>query len=422
MSVLREKEQGILADRRLLFGIEGSSWVMLVLNTGIQAVFSCIITAVGILAPFLVMDLGLSQTMIGLAGGAVSFGNTFTALLSGRIADKKGVKKVMIFGSVMTVAFIIAASATSIFPLFIALLVFTGLWSSVPVPAGSKSVTQWFPPSRLGFALGFRATGVPLGGFIGALFLPYIAINWGWRMGLFFAGVLLLIMALIFQLFYREYPEEKSVDKAGKEKAAGEWDFVRNGQIWICLISAFVFIGTQFTMVTYLTLYICSQLGLDVEIGSRFIAVAQMGGVIARIVLGIVSDTLFKGARKPFIFLEGLIMLISIVFLLSFTPQTPLWLVTIVSFFFGASAMGWNAILIALIMKLAPKEQGGTVVGFYLTVMQVGVVFCPILFGFLADLSGSYQLSWKTLFCFILAATLLILTVKEPKYVADGKL
>ncbi|MDR7868655.1 MAG: MFS transporter [Sporomusaceae bacterium] len=390
-------------------------WVILALNTGVQAAHACITTAVGTLAPFLIADLGLTKAMIGMAGGAVNIGMSFTAVLAGRLADKKGEKVVLVAGSLLTGIAIIITSQAASYSTLLTLLILTGAGASTPTPAGSKTIQRWFPEAKLGFALGIRQTGIPLGGFFGALILPLVAATWGWQAAMVTAGVLTIAGGVVYYFLYRESPAAQIESQNFRQKnTAGEWLFLRDINLWLVIFMSIIFIGAQFDMLTYLVLYLHDQVGLSVTVASACLAITQLGGIVARITLGFMSDTVFKGARKPALIILGVIMTATVLSLTLFNPGMPFWVVAVVSWFFGVSAMGWNGIFVALAMKLAGKEHGGAVVGFCLMIMQIGVLVFPPLFGLLIDITGSYQSSWITLAGAVLLGTLLIARVHEP--------
>lgn len=391
-------------------------WVVLALNTAVQAVHACITTAVGTLAPFLVADLGLTKTMIGLAGGAVNIGMSFTALFAGKLTDKKGERVVLVAGSLLTGLAIIVTSRAESYSTLLTLLIATGAAASTPTPAGSKTIQRWFPESKLGIALGIRQTGIPLGGFFGALILPLVAANWGWRAAMVTAGALTITGGVAYYFLYREAPAVQPGRRSLAQKGStGEWPFLRDINLWLVIFMSIIFLGAQFDMLTYLVLYLHDQVGMEVAAASTCLAITQLGGIVARVALGFMSDTVFKGARKPALIMQGVIMSATILSLTFFATGTKFWVAAVVSWFFGVTAMGWNGVFVALAMKLAGKEHGGAVVGFCLMVMQIGVLVFPPLFGFLIDLTGSYQWSWISLAGAVLVGTLLIARVQEPE-------
>lgn len=389
-------------------------WLVLALLTGVQSLHSSVTMSVGFLAPFIITDLGLNKAMIGFAGGAASLGVSITVILAGRLADTRGEKAIMVTSSILTGLAIMLASQANNFPLLVLLLLLTGSFSSAPTPAGSIALSKWFPPVRLGFALGIRQTGIPLGGVLGATLLPPLAILWGWRAAMIAAGMALVMGGLICLATYQDHPRTVNKGTDGKAKAKIDWSFLRSLDIWLCILVASVFIGAQYVLLTYLSLYIHEQAGFEVTNALRFVAISQVGGIVARISLGFLSDTVWKGARKPALTLAGILMIISTLSLLLLGRGSPGWLVAVVSLLFGMSAMGWNAIFVALVMKMGGKEQGGTVLGFYLSVMQSGILIFPPLFGYVIDLTGTYRYSWLAMSLLIVLATILVQKIREP--------
>lgn len=391
-------------------------WVILALNIGIQALSSCVTTATSTLAPFIVADLGLTKAMMGFAGGSVNMGMSFTAILAGRIADKKGERTVLLIGSTFASLAIILASRVNSFVPLVAALLFTGAFCSAPTPSGSKAITKWFPPAQIGFALGLRQTGIPIGGFLGALLLPYIALNWGWRAAMTTAGIILFCGGLVCYSLYKEHPQTLENKKNGKPKKTGEeWAFLRIHSFWYAQVTSIVFLGAQYVLLTYLVLFLNDTAGISIKLASFCLAISQLGGIFARIVLGKVSDSFLKGARTPAFIFEGFLLIGTLLILSTFNSTTPFWMAVIAAWFFGMSAMGWNGIHIALVMKLAKKEQGGAAVGVTISAMQLGVLLIPPMFGYLIDISGSYRLSFLILSFVTLLATLLLFKVREPK-------
>lgn len=393
-------------------------WLILSLNTVIQILHSCIITAAGTLAPFLSIELGLTKSMLGMTGGAVNIGASLTSFIAGRLADKKGEKYVLVLGSILAGLAIILASQAVSFLTLLFLLLLTGMCASAPMPVGSKAISKWFPPSRLGFALSLRQTGVPLGGVLAALLLPFVAEKAGWRLAFTTAGLLLIAGGIVCQLAYKDSP---AAVFTGQQRQSGSkpshWEFIHNSNIWRCIFTAAVLVGTQYTMLSYLVLYIHEQIGFSIPTAARFLALAQFGGIISRILTGLVSDTLFKSERKPMLVIDGIIAVMATIPFVFFHSSSSFWVVMAASFFFGISIMGWNAIMIALVMKLAGKEQEGVAIGFYFSAVASGIIVFPPLFGLLFDLTGTYKSSWVFIICSLILAVISVISVKEPKLV-----
>jgi MFS family permease len=69
----------------------------------------------------------------------------------------------------------------------------------------------------------------------------------------------------------------------------------------------------------------------------------------------------------------------------------------------------WNALL----SELAPANAVGTAIGFGLTFTNVAIVIWPPVFGWIADRSGSYRVSWLVLAAALAASGALLAGVGE---------
>jgi|SRR5680860_112703 len=392
-------------------------WVILSVTTFTQSTIALISQGIGTLAPFLVVGLGLSKTQVGFAGGAVNVGMILTALLAGRAVDTWGEKKVLVVGGLATGGAILLTSFSNSFPILIAMLMFTGLWAATSTPAGSKAIMTWFPFSQRALALGIRQTGVPLGGMVAALIIPPIAIQYGWQIAMATMSVGAILGAAVCQVAYRDHPVEVG---SAKIKKGGQWThLLRNKNIWLIGLTGMTFVSAQYIIITYLVLYLHDKAGHSVAVASLFLALVHFGGMVGRIFWGYVSDTFFLGKRKPVLGLIGIIAAGMALVMLLLTQTTPLWLVGLITWVFGFTAVGWNGIYITMLSEIAGRDQAGTAVGMGVTLLQVGVLAFPPAFGLLVDLSGSYEMSWIGLSLLMGLGVLILLLVKEKEAVGD---
>ena len=80
----------------------------------------------------------------------------------------------------------------------------------------------------------------------------------------------------------------------------------------------------------------------------------------------------------------------------------------------GATLIAWQGIWNALLSELAPDHAVGTAIGFGLTFTNVAIVLWPPLFGWIADRSGSFRLSWLVLAGALAASAALLAALAEP--------
>lgn len=404
-------------------------WTILLVTTGIQASIAYVSHGIGSFAPFLETDLRLNKSQVGFIGGAVNVGMTLTSLLAGRAVDGYGEKAVFIIGGLFTGAGVMWASRSNSFPVLLALLFFTGLWAASATPAGSKAIMSWFPGRRLGFALSVRQTGVPLGGLLAALSMPRVAMAFDWHTAMAIMGLIPISGAIICFFLYRVMPDgisnetnslHQTRDTVVRSKEKQPWASLRNSNIWLVSFTSITFMAAQFTVLTYLILFLHDRVGLTIATASIFLGIAQFGGIIGRIFWGSVSDTVFRGHRRPAMACVGLAIAIMALSMLFLNHSSPVWLVGIMSWLLGFSALGWNGVHVVLISELAGKEHAGTAMGLSMTLLQIGVLAFPPIFGLFVDMTESYQSSWVALAILIVVGLLPLTKVKENKDFVDS--
>jgi len=91
-------------------------------------------------------------------------------------------------------------------------------------PAANKTIAIWFPKKERAYATGIYNSGTNIGAILTPLFVPWIALNWGWQWAFVFVGLIGLSWLWFWFRIYAS-PEEKL--KSGKLKQA-EYDYINS--------------------------------------------------------------------------------------------------------------------------------------------------------------------------------------------------
>ncbi|MGE0652691.1 MAG: MFS transporter, partial [Alphaproteobacteria bacterium] len=121
----------------------------------------------------------------------------------------------------------------------------------------------------------------------------------------------------------------------------------------------------------------------------------QAAGIGGRILWGVVSGTLLS-ARWLFVLL-GLAMAGASAAVAGFGPATPVWMLYTVAVLFGASAIGWNGVMLAELARIAPPGLAGIATGGSIFVTFAGVVLSPALFSAMVGLGLGYAMGFGML-------------------------
>lgn len=370
-------------------------WVILALGLGAHVVDAALRQGFSALAPFFQPELGISRAQVGLLASAMSLGGVLLLLPAGRLCDRLSLRAALSGGlTIMAAALLCVAVVDSYLFLWI-LLFITGLGHAWVTPSTGRATAYWFSAQARGTAMSIKQTGNPLGGILAATLLPPIALVAGWRAAIASLGVATLGVVLLVVLFARERP---IIPGAGRAQAAvGLHKVLCQPALWAASLVAAAFSAAQFVTTTYLALYAKEVHALDAVTAATFLAWALAGGAFGRIFWGVVSDRLCRGARGPVLALIGVIACAAAASFAVARGPWPAPLLALAAVALGASAIGWNGVYLTVLAEIAGPGAIGTVTAVGLLVTNIGLVSGPPVFGWIVDVTGSYQWAWAAI-------------------------
>jgi MFS family permease len=182
-----------------------------------------------VLDPYMVADLHLDRTLLGLTYAVYMAMTGIPAPLAAWCIARVGIRSTLIAGNVLLVlgalAMATVVSSSIAIVLFAGVLVGTSDAIGGPVPA-QASVTRWFVRRR-SFALAILLSGGSVGGFVAAPLLDRVVAHSsiGWRAGWWVIAALALLACFISWRFVKERPED--VGQSPDGAAADATDDVR---------------------------------------------------------------------------------------------------------------------------------------------------------------------------------------------------
>jgi MFS family permease len=335
------------------------------------------------------------------------------ALPAGVLVDRHGERRAVGIGVFAMAMLALVASFAPNFATMFVLFLAASIGAALVSPGGARALVAWVPRRRLGLALSVRQTGVMLGGLLGALMLPPVALLTGWRTAFRVAAILAIGCVVLFALAYREPP---GVARRG---APLKLRSLRHNRPWLAATAyGFVFMGVQGVAVSYLALYLHQGGGLTVVAAADLLAVLQLGGLVGRLATGFGGDRLAR--RAPLMVLLGVVATLAAVGFSFAGPGTPLALLGALSFLLGVSGLGWNALAITVISEAVPSDATATATGAGISIAFSAMFVISPLFGLLTDRQGGYALSWAALAGWCVLGTLSALLIREGKVASGG--
>jgi MFS family permease len=387
-------------------------WRVLALVTVAFALSAMSALAVAPLSPLLRDALALTRAQVGLFIPAVYLGGVSMSLLAGWLVDHLGVRPTLALGQLLTGVMVALAAASPTLPLMLAALVGAGFGFAVVNPATGRAIVDWFPPRQRGVAMGIKQTGLTLGGVVGALGLPPLALALGWRGALLAAGGAAIASSAIVALGYRRPVLARPAPSAGSPRWPELASLVRRPGVMVVFACGFALSIAQSAVLAYFALYVRETFLVSAIVAGQLLALAQVGGTASRLGWGFLSDWVFAGRRRVGVVVSalggaGAYVLFALGDRLPFPAAIALALVA------GAGAFGWVGLYFTLIAEIGGARHAGVLTGVAVTFTWSGVLVGPLLFGGVLALTGGYGAAWLLLAA-LAAVSALVLARLRP--------
>jgi predicted MFS family arabinose efflux permease len=366
------------------------------------------------IASLLRADLGLTLAQAGSFLSAYYIGPALVSLPAGTLADRWGVKRMLVLGQLVIAAGLLAASVATSYATFTLLLVVAGFGYGMLNPTSTKAVMGWAPAAHRATLVGLKQVGLPLGGMLGAALLPALALALGWRTALVISAIVIGLGALASLGVYRD-PPAAALPAVAPGAGGAVASVLTRRDLWLLSIATAIFAAMQTVWMAYLVLYLEGVVGLTLLTASRLLALAQLGGMAGRVFFGLLSDRLFAGRRRLPLVLAGAGSAACTIAIASTGSGTSGAGLGVLSFVFGVVGIGWNGVQHTWMAELAGPRAAGTAVGLGLAVSSAGVMLGPLVFGSCVQLAGGYHASWMALAVSMAVAVGLLFLVPERR-------
>ena len=243
---------------------------------------------------------------------------------------------------------------------------------------------------------GLSVVLITLGGLTAALLLPPIARAWSWRHALATAGPLSLASAVLVAILYRSQPAPAAATAMDRPRLSELGEFLRRPPILIVFGCGLALSIAQSSLMAYLVLYAKDSFAVSAVRAAQFLAIAQVGGTVSRVLWGVVSDRSFGGRRRPGVVASAAIGAVAYA-TLALGDLLPEWLAYPLAFVAGAGAFGWVGLYFALVAEIGGPRHAGLLTGAATACSWSGTLLGPPVFGLVLEATGGYAASWLIL-------------------------
>ncbi|MBT2335383.1 MFS transporter [Variovorax paradoxus] len=238
-------------------------WKVLAAGVAANAAFSVAINGIPMTAVLMRTSYRFDNATLGLVLGLMGLGIAVSELPWGLLTDRWGDRPVLLIGlGSMAVALVaVALWATPSAGHVPGLgwlgggLLLVGLFGGSVNGASGRAVMTWFDASERGLAMSIRQTAVPLGGGIGALVQPFVALHFGFAA---LYGVLALLCALGAAMSWAWVHEPPIAPRGNKaaEAAAPSTGPLRDARVWRIAAGIGILCAPQFAVLSFGTVFL----------------------------------------------------------------------------------------------------------------------------------------------------------------------
>ncbi len=361
-------------------------------------------------APAISEEMDLSPVQMGYVFSAFVLGYGALQVPCGWLGDKLGPRKVFAWIVLWWSVFTALTGLVRTLGLLVAIRFLFGVGQAGVFPITTRSFSNWFPATEVGFAQGSLWMSARLGGALAPGLIVLMMTYLGWRLPFVIFGLMGLIWALFFYPWYRDRPEEKlSVNEAELQVIKGArrvtndqndpefakvpWEkLLRSKNLWAICLMYCCLAFSWFFFVTWLPTYLQSG-GMTLTQAGFYAGLPLFLGAFGCFVGGRLTDYVVRRTGKlknrRYIGFGGLtagaLCLLASAYMSN--PRLAVLCMALAAFFVDITMSSCWAVCIDI-----GQEFAGTVSGCMNTWSNVGGFLSPVFAGYMVQYLGAWQL------------------------------
>ncbi len=391
-----------------------TGWMITFAALGVNLILGLLYTW-GVFQKALVAQWGWSSTMASLPYSVSIAVFAFTMIFAGRAQDKIGPRYVALLGGILLGIGLIASGLTKSPTIMV---ITFGIFAAGGIGLGYSATTpcaiKWFESSKRGLISGIVVAGVGLAPVYIAPLTNYLIEAYGIQQTFIILGVFAIVAISLFSLFLKNPPadyipvQSSASPQAASTKPETPWnEMVKTPQFYLLWIMYLLSATAGLMLIGHLPKIAATQAGW--KAGFYLIVVLSVFNAIGRVLIGSLSDKIGRSTAMLIVFaLQAANM-----FVFSFYTTIP-------ALIFGAALAG---LAYGALFTLFPTTTAdyfgvknlGVNYGLIFTGWGIAGVVGPLLAGMVNDKTGTYSISYYVAGVLLIAAVILVRTIKAPK-------
>ncbi|EIC86631.1 MFS transporter [Serratia sp. M24T3] len=201
--------------------IKGLRWYMIGLVTVGTILGYLTRNAIAVAAPTLQNQLHITTQQYSYIIAAYSACYTLMQPVAGYVLDVMGTKVGYAMFAILWALFCAATALASSWGGLAIARGAVGMAEAAMIPAGLKASSEWFPARERSIAVGYFNVGSSIGGMIAPPLVVWAIVMHSWQMAFVITGVLSLIWAVCWLVFYKHPKDQQKLGEEEREYILG---------------------------------------------------------------------------------------------------------------------------------------------------------------------------------------------------------
>jgi MFS family permease len=354
------------------------------------------------LLPVIAAELHLTYAQASLIRGVFNTAGGALQLPAGILAERIGEWTLLVLGNTWLAAGVLAMGLVPSFYALLSVVLVGGIGANAQHPVGTGLISRAYDGPGRARAIGTLNFSGDLGKLIAPPIAGAIAVIWGWRYAMLFAGGAALILIGLSWAWTRGRGFDRVSGHAADgghtadrrhtaDRDSGEAPLAQStvsagwGIKAPWALAALVSIGVLDSSVRGATLtllpFVLTEQGLGTAAISALYTVIFAGGAAGKFICGAVAD---RFGTLPMIWAtEALTAISAVAFLV-----VPRWVLVPLALVFGFALNGTSSVLYAAVAPMVDPGKRSRAYGIYYTATICASALAPVLYGALGDRFG----------------------------------
>jgi len=388
-----------------------NAWIVLLAFSILYCFLYCGRQNLSFAMPAMMNEEGWTALQVGVLSSVQFWTYALGHLVNGRLGELIGINKLIIIGMMVSAIINVLIGFQTKLVIITLLWGINGYVQSMLWSPGMALIANWWPGNKRGFATGFANAFSGLGSIITALVVTasfVVLPDMGWRAGFFGAGIVMMIVLILYPFFAKEKPTDiglpEYIDSNDKREVKDQElkdVIVTNGKLypyiyllkqwkfdlWIIIIVCSSI--ARYGLLTWIPTYYVEVYKTDIETGIIGSIVCPLGMAAGALIIPWLSDKLWSQNRLPWVIISSMGSIVAVFGFMNAGPGLP---ASILLFMAGFFIYGINSLVWAFATDIGGRIFAGTATGILDCAAYVGASIQAVFFGKVLTSSGNWNL------------------------------